>query len=136
MVKATNGQSDQWIEKPLVKITTAQKGESMKSNKEALARVNISSEAHAYLEELTQKCNLNFEAGKVNRSTLASWMVLWFKSQEKTKHISMIQKAHFDPLKHLESLVKKLKSSGSKNMSPEDLALALAPIAKKSKKAP
>ena len=136
MVKATNGQSDQWVMKPLVKITTAQKGKCMKSNKDALARVNISMQAHDYLEELTQRCNLDFEAGKVSRSTLASWMVLWFKSQEKAKHISMIQKAHFDPLKHLESLVKKLKSQGSDSMSPEDLALALAPIAKKSKKAP
>ena len=103
----------------------------MKTSKESLVRVNISKPADTYLEELASRCNVDFEAGKVNRATLASWIILWFKSQEKDKHIGMIQQAHFDPLKHLESLVKKMKSSKSKSLSSEELAEALAPIAKK-----
>ena len=103
----------------------------MKTTKEALVRVNISKPADTYLEELANRCNVDFEAGKVNRATLASWIILWFKSQEKDKHIGLIQQAHFDPLKHLESLVKKMKSSKTKSLSSEELAKALAPIAVK-----
>ena len=108
----------------------------MKKPKGGLVRTNITREADAYLEKLSKRANTDFEAGRVNKSSLASWIVMWFEAQEKDKHISMIQKAHFDPLKHLENLVKKMKSSGAESMSAEDMALALAPMAQKSRSNP
>ena len=102
----------------------------MKDTKEALARANISREADVYLEDLSKRCNLGFEAGKVTKSSLATWIIQWFQSQEKEKHITIIQQDHFDPLKHLEGIVKKMKSKKTKFMNHEDLTTALAPIAK------
>ena len=89
---------------------------------EELSRLMIATGADDALTRILHFVNEGFESGRVNRSQLASWIIL--KSEENLNEMDLkrIRADHFDRVIYLESLLKKAKEGGQ---LPHEINLAL-----------
>jgi hypothetical protein len=88
------------------------------SKVEEIYRVTVTKSADEALEKIIRQVNENFEAGKVNRSQVVTWILLNFSKNLSDSVIQEIRGDHFDELALLESLFKKAKKTGK---IPSDL---------------
>ena len=100
-------------------------------------RVIISKDASQYLDEVAVKVNSGFEAGKVTRPQIVSWVLRRFAEVAGDDDIQELRAAHFDRIAYLEALLKRAKETGT---LPAELSALIPPpcapahVAKKSKK--
>lgn len=91
------------------------------------SRVLISQESNHLLDELTTRINDGFEAGRVTRPQILSWILRRFAETAGEEEIQELRAAHFDRIAYLEALLKRAKETGI--LPPELNALVQTPIA-------
>jgi len=84
---------------------------------EELFRINISKVAEDSLGKVLRRVNDGFEAGKVTRHELASWMLSRFSEVIADEQIREVRAEFFDEIALLEAILKKAKKSGT--VSPD-----------------
>jgi hypothetical protein len=92
----------------------------------ANAKIVISNNADHALEEMKSIVNED-ASGKVTKTQLVSWIILFFKTTYFTKHLQTIRSDHFDEIAHMEEVVKKMKAARGAGESVEVSGL-LAPV--------
>lgn len=121
-----------------VEDAQAPRGLAAKSESPASSRVIISQESSQHLDALAAKINDGFDAGKVTRPQILSWVLRRFAETAGEDEIQELRAAHFDRIAYLEALLKRAKETG---VLPPELNAALQPpcapahAAKKSKRA-
>ena len=98
------------------------------------AKIAISGSAEDALSRALERVNSGFDGGRVTKADLASWFILESSSSLAEDTIDNIRKAHFNQVVYLESLVKKLKSSGRDNLGVEEMATLQAMLGQPSSK--
>ena len=101
------------------------------------AKITVTKAAEKAVSEVVCRVNDGFEAGRVNRQDVASWILLKFKETFGAEEIGQIRAIHIDEIAFLESLLKKAKESGKVPVQVRELlklhiGLDMAP--KKNKK--
>ncbi len=105
---------------------------------EEIHRITVSKAAEEAIATITERVNDGFEGGKVNRSQVASWIVLRFNEAYSDSEIREIRSENFDEVAMLESILRRAKKSGKVPSDLKDLLqrhLGLEESPKKKKKA-
>ncbi len=89
------------------------------------ARVIISQESSRHLDDLATRVNDGFEAGKVTRPQILSWVLRRFAETAGEDEIQEVRNAHFDRIAYIESLLKRAKETG---VLPPELQAAIQPL--------
>lgn len=63
----------------------------LQNTEEALAKIAITKEADRYLIEILNRVNSEFEAGRVSKQDLLSWMVLKFAKDVSENDIESVK---------------------------------------------
>ena len=109
----------------------------LKTEEEVSAKITVTKAAEKAVSEVVLRVNDGFDAGRVNRQDVASWILIKFKETFGNEEIGQIRAIHIDEIAFLESLLKKAKESGKVPAQVRELlklhiGLDMAP--KKSKK--
>ena len=99
-----------------------------------LAKIAITSSSDVELSSALERVNQDFEGGRVTKVDLTSWLILRALSTFDASAIDDVRKAHFNQVVYLESMLKRLKSSGRDSLGPEDLAALQAMLAQQTTK--
>lgn len=99
-----------------------------------LAKIAITSSSDAELSRALERINQDFEGGRVTKSDLASWFIQRGATGLDTPAIEEIRGAHFNQVVYLETLVKKLKSSGRDNLGADEMATLQAMLGQQTTK--
>ena len=86
--------------------------EELKTEEETSAKITVTKAAEKAVSEVVLRVNDGFDAGRVNRQDVASWILLKFKETFGIEEIGHIRAIHIDEIAFLESLLKKAKESG------------------------
>jgi hypothetical protein len=86
-----------------------------------LAKIAITSASDEALMKSLDRVNDGFEGGRVNKSDLASWLILRGINSLDSVGVEEVRKTHFSPVKYLEILLRKLKTSGREKMEPAEI---------------
>lgn len=79
---------------------------------EEIVKITVTKEAGDYLNQFLTQVNEGFDAGKVNRQDIASWIICSFKKSFGETEIQQIRKEFFKERTLLESIIKKAKTTG------------------------
>lgn len=93
-----------------------------KNNEENFIKITITKESEITAMDIVDKINSGFEAGRVNRQDVVSWIIMHFKSQFGQEEIKTIRASFANELTLLESIFKKAKVTG---VMPNQLKEAL-----------
>ena len=107
--------------------------------KTKIAKITMSLESEALLNQMVAKANDGFTGGKVTKHDLLSWVVSCFSENYFDRNVERIQQEHFDRLTHLDNLVKRIKKarhSGMEDREAEQLLKQLSDVTAKSKERP
>ncbi len=96
------------------------------------AKIVISTDADKDLEKMVLAVNDGFQAGRVRKNELASWIIRFFEDGHFAKQIQAIRSDHFDEVAHLESVIKQIKAARDGEGSVE-LNSLLAPVLQRQK---
>lgn len=96
------------------------------------AKIVISADADSDLEAMVTLVNNGFEAGRVKKNQMASWIIKFFRKTYFAKHIETVRSDHFDEIAHLESVIKQMKASRDGDGAVE-LNNLLAPVLQRQK---
>lgn len=88
------------------------------------SRVLISQESNRHLDDLAARVNDGFDAGKITRPQILSWVLRRFAEAAGEDEIQELRAAHFDRIAYLEALLKRAKETG---VLPPELAAAAQP---------
>jgi hypothetical protein len=94
----------------------------MNNKEEVVAKITVTKEAEEAVSLIVSKVNDGFEAGRVNRQDVASWILRRFVESVSDADVQHIRTAFFDEIALLEAILKKAKQSGS---VPDELKVAL-----------
>ena len=94
----------------------------MSQKEEVIAKITVTKEAEEAVSQIVTKVNEGFEAGRVNRQDVASWIISRFIETFSDVEIQQIRAAFFNEIALLEAILKKAKQSGS---VPSELKTAL-----------
>ena len=86
-----------------------------------LAKITVTSSADTQLNQIIELVNRNFTAGRITKPDVASWLINRGAQGFDEAAVKSIQRAHFSQVTYLDSLVKKLKSTGQESLSPDEL---------------
>jgi hypothetical protein len=105
---------------------------------EEIHRITVSKAAEEAIVAIMERVNDGFEGGRVNRTQIASWVVLHFNENYGDSEIKDIRSENFDEVAMLESILRRAKKTGKvpsdiKGLLQRHLGLEEAP--KKKKKA-
>lgn len=79
---------------------------------EEIVKITVTKEAGDNLNQFLIQVNEGFDAGKVNRQDIASWIICYFKKLFGENEIQQIRKEFFKERALLESIIKKAKTTG------------------------
>ena len=99
-------------------------------------RISISKAAEKAVLDVMEKVNQGFTAGQVNRSQLASWVLLKFADGASGEDIRAIRMDHVNELALLEYYFREAKESGKLQPEVRDLIRRLAGIDDTQRKGP
>ncbi len=83
-----------------------------KETNEGIVKITITKEAGEYLNKFMGQVNEGFDAGKVNRQDIASWIISYISKSFGKTEIQQIRKEFFKESALLESIIKKAKTTG------------------------
>jgi hypothetical protein len=89
--------------------------------KPELAKIAITSESDAALNQALEKVNKDTSGGRVTKTELASWFVHQTASRLTDDAVEEIRMAHFNQITYLEGLLKTAKQTGRDSLSDEEL---------------
>lgn len=104
------------------------RGKNQDKKAEDISRISISRAAEKAVLELMEKVNQGFAAGQVNRSQLASWVLVKFADSATAEDIKAIRMDHVNDLVLLEHYCREAKESGKLQPEVRDLIRKLAGI--------
>jgi len=70
---------------------------------------------------MVEPANKDFNGGRINKTDLASWLIIRGAQRLNASEIEELRRKHFNQVKYLESLVKKLKATGRDSMEASEL---------------
>lgn len=88
--------------------------------KAKIAKVTMSLEAEALLNQMVAKSNDGFTGGKVTKHDLLSWIVTSFSENYFERNLERIHQDHFDRLAHVDHLLKRVKKARSEGVEDPD----------------
>lgn len=91
-------------------------------NEETIAKITITKQAEEAVSQVVHKVNDGFDAGRVNRQDVASWILTRFVESFSDMDIQQIRAAFFNEIALLEAILKRAKQSGN---LPTELKTAL-----------
>lgn len=94
----------------------------MSNKEEVVAKITVTKEAEEAVSQIVSRVNEGFEAGRVNRQDVASWIISRFIEIFSDVEIQQIRSAFFNEIALLEAILKKAKQSGN---IPTELKAAL-----------
>lgn len=94
----------------------------MINKEEVVAKITVTKEAEEAVSQIVCRVNEGFEAGRVNRQDVASWIISRFIEVLSDIEIQQIRSAFFNEIALLEAILKKAKQSGN---IPTELKAAL-----------
>ncbi|WP_415062647.1 hypothetical protein [Bdellovibrio sp.] len=94
----------------------------MINKEEVVAKITVTKEAEEAVSQIVIKVNEGFEAGRVNRQDVASWIISRFIESFSDVEIQQLRSAFFNEIALLEAILKKAKQSGN---IPAELKAAL-----------
>ncbi len=103
-------------------MNTEEQSSKVKNNEESFIKITITKESESVALEIVDKVNSGFEAGKVNRQDVVSWIIMHFKGQFGLEEIKAIRASFANEITLLESIFKKAKETG---VMPNQLKEAL-----------
>ncbi len=75
-------------------------------------KITVTKEAGEILAELVVKANEGFEAGRINRQNLASFIIEKFKANFSDRELTQLRQSHYDDASMLEAMYRKMKETG------------------------
>lgn len=93
-----------------------------------LAKLSATLEADQSLDRMVQNANENFSGGRVTKTQLLSWILVYFEKTRYAELKSFIQRDHFDQMTYLESLLGEMKRARKMGQSSPDLASILSEL--------
>ncbi len=94
----------------------------MSQREELVAKITVTKEAEEAVSQVVSKVNDGFDAGRVNRQDVASWILTRFIESFSDVEIQQIRGTFFNEIALLEAILKKAKQNGS---VPTELKAAL-----------
>lgn len=94
----------------------------MSNKEEVVAKITVTKDAEEAVSQVVSRVNEGFEAGRVNRQDVASWILTRFMETFSDSDIQQIRAVFFNEIALLEAILKKAKQSGS---VPMELKAAL-----------
>jgi hypothetical protein len=94
----------------------------MINKEEVVSKITVTREAEEAVSQVVGKVNEGFEAGRVNRQDVASWILSRFVESFSDADVQQIRAAFFNEIALLEAILKKAKQNGS---VPTELKAAL-----------
>lgn len=91
-------------------------------SEETIAKITITKQAEEAVSQIVGRVNDGFEAGRVNRQDVASWILTRFVETFSDTDIQQIRAAFYNEIALLEAILKRAKQSGS---IPSELKSAL-----------
>jgi hypothetical protein len=95
----------------------------MKMSETKLSKIAVSMIADEALSKALEGINHGFDGGRVTKTDLASWFLIRGAEALQTDSIEEIRKAHFNQIAYLESLTKKMRSSGRESIDPSEVEI-------------
>lgn len=92
-------------------------------SEEAIAKITVTKLAEEAVSQIVSRVNDGFDAGRVNRQDVASWILTRFIETFSEAEVQQIRAAFFNEIALLEAILKKAKQGGS---LPEELKSVLA----------
>jgi len=80
--------------------------------KDDLYRVTVNREGERALAAIVERVNDGFIGGRVNRTQVASWVLIKFSENTSENEINQIRAEHFDEIAVLECILRQAKESG------------------------
>jgi hypothetical protein len=107
-------------------VSDVQSARGLESGNEnqSQSRVIISQGSNRDLDDLASRVNAGFDAGKVTRPQILSWVLRRFAETAGEEEFQEIRAAHFDRIAYLEALLKRAKETG---VLPPELSAVLQP---------
>jgi hypothetical protein len=99
-----------------------------------LAKIAISTLADEALSKAVVKSNEGFDGGHINKTDMASWLILEGARKLDSSAVEEVRQAHFNQVTYLETLVKKLKTTGRDSLAAEEVAVLQAMLSQQSTK--
>jgi hypothetical protein len=99
-----------------------------------LAKIAITQAADSALSQALEEVNEGFEGGRITKTELASWLISRAAGAIDHGAREEIRHAHFNQVAYLESLVRKLKSTGRGSLDPSEVATLQAVLEPSEKK--
>lgn len=99
-----------------------------------IAKIAITASSEAELSRALDRVNQDFEGGRITKADLASWLIQRGAGMLDEPALEEVRRAHFNQVVYLETLVKKLKSSGRDNLGAEEMATLQAMLGQQSTK--
>lgn len=91
-------------------------------SEETIAKITITKQAEEAVSQIVSRVNDGFEAGRVNRQDVASWILTRFVDSYADTEVQQIRAAFFNEIALLEAILKRAKQSGN---VPTELRSAL-----------
>lgn len=82
------------------------------ASSEEIVKITVTKEAGEKLSSILAKVNEGFEAGRITRQDIASWILIRFEKSFGENEIQQIRKEFFSEKVLLETILKRVKSSG------------------------
>jgi len=93
-----------------------------------LAKLAATPVADEALDRMVKATNDGFTAGRLTKTELLSWAILYFERHSFEKCVEKIREAHFDQVAYLESVVREMKGARKSGADGKNLAELLAPL--------
>ncbi len=91
-------------------------------NEETVVKITVTKQAEEAVSQVVHKVNDGFDAGRVNRQDVASWILTRFVETFSDMDVQQIRAAFFNEIALLEAILKRAKQSGN---LPTELKTAL-----------
>lgn len=91
-------------------------------NEETITKITVTKQAEEAVSQIVSRVNDGFDAGRVNRQDIASWILTHFLETFSDEETQKIRTAFFNEIALLEAILKRAKQGGS---LPSDLKTAL-----------
>lgn len=79
---------------------------------ENVVKITITRESAEALAELVVKVNEGFEAGRVHRQDIASWIITRFRKNHSDIELAQIRQVHYNDAAMFEALYRRMKETG------------------------
>ena len=93
-----------------------------------IAKLSSTISADEALDRMIKATNEGFNAGRVTKTELLSWIVDYFETHSFERSIEKIRRSYFDDVAYLKGVVKDLEIARREGKDTKDITTLLAPL--------